>query len=87
MSKIRLWWTVPASAAARLAPPPKNVLRDHNAAHHTYPNQSDRYANHQLATPIGIVAASAHHSGNAISAAIPSSANVAQKIFFCTPSF
>jgi hypothetical protein len=48
-----------------------------------YPNQSVRYANHQLAIPIGIVAASAHHNGSAISAISPSSANVAQKIFFC----
>src|ERR1700693_5997826 len=50
-------------------------------------NQSVRYAKHQLAIPIGIVAASAHHSGKAMSAISPNTVNVAQKIFFCTPPF
>ncbi len=46
-------------------------------------NQSLLYATHQLATPIGIVANSAHHRGSAMSAINPSTVNNAQKIFFC----
>ena len=46
-------------------------------------NQSLRYATHQLNTPIGIVANSAHHKGSAMSAINPRTANSAQKIFRC----
>ena len=47
----------------------------------SYPNQSLRYAIHQLTYTIGIVAASAHHNGKMKSAARPSTVKLIQKIF------
>ncbi len=50
-------------------------------------NQSLRYATHQLATPMGIVATSAHQSGRTKSASRPRMVNTIQKIFRSTSPF
>jgi hypothetical protein len=50
-------------------------------------NQSLRYATHQLAYTMGIVANTAHQKGSVKSATRPNPVNVSQKIFFCTISF
>ena len=63
--------------------------REHNfGAHQTEAqNQSLRYATHQLITPIGIVATSAHHNGNAKSATTPKTVKAVQNTFRCIPPF
>jgi len=52
-----------------------------------FQNQSLRYAIHQLAYRIGIVAANAHHSGNRKSASRPSTVKLIQKTFRSIPRF
>ena len=50
-------------------------------------NQSLRYATHQLAYPMGMVAKTAHQNGSDKSATKPNPPNVSQKTFRCTTLF